>query len=161
MTYPLSTLLAGALFLASQPAYASPSRTIGAPACQGLTEAEHSARAFVPREVIDDVKALRERSFPISRGNDFQVLRGAAIYVRKEAGLTAERLQRIVACHLAEAAANRDQVPGMRECPLSLPGVTGKVRLDGDRFVVEIRASEGPAAAEVWRRALQMRFAAR
>jgi hypothetical protein len=130
-------------------------------ACQGLTEGERSASFFVPKEIIDDVKSLRERPFPVSRSSAFQVLRGAVIYVRPEAGLTTERLQRIVDCHLAEAAAHGYQVSGMKECPLVLRGATASVRFDGDRFVVEIRASEGQAAAEVWRRALQMRFAAR
>jgi len=162
MTLRLPMSLAASLLLASHAAYASPAaRRSGALACQGLTDAERRAGAFVRPESIDDVRALRERPFAAGRSNAFLVLRGAVVSVRPEAGLTAERLQQIVDCHLAEASAVGYQVPGMKECPLALRGAAAVVRFDGAHLLVEIRAGEGQAAAEVWRRALQMQFATR
>jgi hypothetical protein len=80
---------------------------------------------------------------------------GAEITFQAVPGLTAEWLQRVVDCHLARNAAIGHEAASaeMAHCPLTLRGVTAKVRSTGDGFVVAVRADDAATAQEILRRA--------
>ncbi len=118
-----------------------------ASACAGLSATERNLTFIVPASDVESVVPLREQRFHVSHNNALPVLTGAIIYVRPESGLTVERLRRISACHEAEAATH---APG---CPLLVPGAVTSVGFDGNRFVVEVRASSPERALQVLGRA--------
>ena len=71
------------------------------------------------------------------------MLAGATVAVRPVPGLSAERLQRLVECGLAAAVS-----PGATDW-IPLPaGVLPSVRSGGDRFLVDLRATDERDARE-------------
>jgi hypothetical protein len=136
----------------------SPSGAVPSPthqACVALTNAERNMSLFVPAESVEGVKPLREQRYRVSRSNALPIVRGAIIYVRPAPGFSVAGLQQIADCHLAEASDRQES--WMTACPAFVPGATAKVRQEDGRFVVEIRSTEDSAAAEVLRRAQQIK----
>ena len=121
-------------------------------ACQGVSEADRDISPFFHREAIVEVKPLpRERG-----GGERKVeegLAGATIVLLPASGVTAERLERIVQCHIARNAALGNDMPEMPYCPLVPKGVSANVTSTGNGFAVTIMAQDQATAAEVLRRA--------
>ncbi|MFL5248055.1 MAG: hypothetical protein ACJ79V_09535 [Myxococcales bacterium] len=111
------------------------------PRCSTLTERDRAVVARLPRDLVEDVTALVEdapaqilASWTTDRR---RVLAGATVAVRPVPGLSAERLQRLVECGLAAAVS-----PGASDW-IPLPaGVVPSVRSGGDRFLVDLRATD-------------------
>lgn len=68
-------------------------------------------------------------------------------------GLTRERLQDLVDCHIARNAALGHKVPEMPYCPLVPRDVTAVVGTFKDGFVIRVTSSDDKVAAELWERA--------
>jgi hypothetical protein len=115
--------------------------------CSTLTERDRAVVGRFPRDLVEDVTALVEdapgqilASWTADRR---RVLAGATVAVRPVPGLSAERLQRLVECGLAAAAS-----PGASDW-IPLPaGVVPSVRSGGDRFLVDLRATDERGARE-------------
>jgi hypothetical protein len=71
--------------------------------------------------------------------------------------MTAERLQRVVDCHMARNAALGHEVPEMSYCPLVPPGVRATVRSVAEGFAVELRTSDPDSSAIVYERSVALR----
>lgn len=109
--------------------------------CSTLTERDRAVVARLPRDLVEDVTALVEDApaqIPASwTAERRRVLAGATVAVRPVPGLSAERLQRLVECGLAAAI-----FPGASDW-IPLPaGVHPSVRSGGNRFLVDLRASD-------------------
>jgi hypothetical protein len=81
---------------------------------------------------------------------------GATVIFTSVPGLTAQRLQQILDCHLAvNAALNFDQT-GMAECPLNVRGVSARARAVSNGFAVDVTSTDPGAALEIVRRAMTL-----
>lgn len=78
---------------------------------------------------------------------------GASVLFRPVPGLTLERLQQIVDCHLARNAALGHDSSTMPDCPLVLAGVSAAVEQTPTGLVVLLRAADPATAREVLERA--------
>jgi hypothetical protein len=114
--------------------------------CSTLTALDRAVVARFPRDLVEHVTALVEDApaqIPGWTAERRHVLAGATVAVRAVPGLSAERLQRIVACGLSAALH-----PGASDW-IPLPaGVVPSVRSGGDRFLVDLRATDERAARE-------------
>jgi hypothetical protein len=115
--------------------------------CSTLTERDRAVVTRLPRDLVEDVTALVEDAparIPASwTAERRRVLAGATVAVRPAPGLSAERLQRLVECGLAAASSHgaNDWIP--------LPArVVPSVRSGGDRFLVDLRATDERDARE-------------
>lgn len=126
-------------------------RNAEARACRGVPEADRDISPFFHREAILDVRRLtRDKgSGPASVRQDA----GATIVLLPAVGVTAERLQRVVECHLSRNAALGHDVPEMAYCPLVPNGVAANVSSAANGFAVNISSEDPATAAEILRRA--------
>lgn len=115
-----------------------------AASCAGVAPEERDIGPFVHTEDILAVEPIEG-----SRGRT----QGAAVTLRAVPGLSQATLQRIVDCHLARNAALGHDVPEMPDCPLVPLGARAVVTEAADGFVVEIRADDSDAAADILARA--------
>jgi len=118
--------------------------------CDGVAESEAIRR--LPRESIEDVQPLRENANRVSGSQTYMgdVLVGALMTVRPLAGLTRERLQRVLECGFALAATEGADT----DWPKLPAGTMIKVHSGGDRFFVELRGTNEAAAGQVLEAAL-------
>ena len=125
-------------------------------ACQGVSERDRDISPFLHREAITEVKPLT-RKFPanVYATTDSAVEQpvGATIVLSPAAGVTAERLQLIIQCHIARNMALGNDQKEMPLCPLVPKGVTATVVSTGDGFAVNVQSEDKASAAEVLRRA--------
>lgn len=131
-------------------------RRAEAEACAGIPERDHGESPFARSVEAIAAEPLYEvvRPGPSSSvGPAVEALRGARLSVRAAPGVTVEWLQHVVNCHLARTAALGHEPTQMPRCPLALRGATATVRSGGDRLIVEVRARNPSAAAEIWKRA--------
>ena len=98
-------------------------RSVEASACAGVADEDRDMSPFDHREDIARVEALS----PPALKSASWVESGAKISFRPRPGLTQDKLQRIVDCHLARNAALGYEVPEMPNCPLALKGVHATV----------------------------------
>lgn len=120
-------------------------------ACQGVSEADRDISPFFHREAIMEVKPLSRVAGVDERRVDKPA--GATIVLLPAPGVTAERLERIVQCHIARNTALNNDVPEMPYCPLVPKGVSATVTSAGNGFAVNVSAADEATAAEVLRRA--------
>ena len=80
-------------------------------------------------------------------------LAGATVVLLPAPGVTAERLQHIVECHIARNASLGNDVPEMTYCPLVPKGITAAVTSTGNGFAVNITSKDTATAEEILRRA--------
>lgn len=124
-------------------------RDAEARACVGIEEIDRDESPFVHRADILAVADLNERS------GKQQVLRqkGVRITLRGVPGLTAQWLQRLIDCRIAENAALGYDVPEFPHDPLAIPGVETQVRPVRTGFAVDITHETPARAREIQERA--------
>lgn len=129
-------------------------REAEASACEGVPELDRDISPFFHREAIVEVR-------PLMRGgagdHANEELAGATVVLRAAPGMTAERLQRTVDCHLARNASLGHHVPEMSYCPLVPKGVRASVASVPNGFGVAITTDEPATAEEILRRARSLR----
>ena len=132
-------------------------RDAEASACTGVSEYDRNVSPFAHREDIASVTPLTER---VSGGKGVPPIErtfGARITFHDVPGLTVERLQGIVDCHLARNAALGHEAADMPYCPLVPNGVTAQVlQTESGHLTVEVRARDSRGAEDVWSRAAQL-----
>jgi hypothetical protein len=129
-------------------------RDAEARSCQGVSDADRDESPLLIPEAIADVKAfMLDKEGYYERQSPREV--GATIILVATPGVTAERLQRTIECHIARNASlgPGSDVPAMAPCPLALKGVSATVRSVGNGFAVDIAGEDDATAAEVLRRA--------
>jgi hypothetical protein len=121
-------------------------------ACGALSESERDISPFVHVEDVASVEVLEEPGI----GKQPVRIAGARIVLREVPGLTVERLQRQLDCHLARNAAlgyaQSDEVVD----PLDVEGVTARAAGSGDRITVTLEAVRAAAAREAAARAQRL-----
>lgn len=127
-------------------------REAEAKSCAGIAPGDRDISPFVHVEDIIEVAPLMERGE--LGGGDRLV--GATVKFRPVEGMTVERLQRIVDCHLARNAALGNALPTMPDCPLVPKGAEARVSTSRRDFVVAIRAFDPAAASEILARAQRL-----
>ena len=120
-------------------------------ACAGIPELDRDMSPFAHRADIESVAPLF--TLKVEGTVATQVLQGAQIAFRPVPGLTPERLQRIVSCHLERNAVLGHDVPEMDYCPLVPRDVSAAVISAGERLVVQVQSQEPGSAQEIWARA--------
>ena len=133
-------------------------RQAEATACNGIAPDDRDISPFAHVDDLSSVEPLYEMSSVAKSPS--QRLVGASVLFRPVAGLTQERLQRIIDCHLARNAALGHQDTTMPDCPLVLAGVRASVEPDEGALVVHLRADDPRTAAEVLARAQRLLKAA-
>lgn len=124
-------------------------REAEARACVGIEEIDRDESPFVHRADILSVTELNERS------GKQQVFRrkGVRIVLRSVPGLTAQWLQRLVDCRVAENAALGYDVPEFPHDPLAVPDVQTQVTPVRTGFAVDITHESPERAREIQERA--------
>lgn len=127
-------------------------RDAEAAACGDVAPRDREQSPFAHRRDLRAVRPSRE-AFP-----DTTVpprLTGAEIVFRAVPGMTAQRLQRLVDCHLARNAAigHAQASEDMPDCPLTLAGVSAIVSRTGDGFAVAVTSPDASTAEAILARA--------
>jgi len=124
--------------------------------CVGMSEEDRDMSPFAHDTDIRSVSQLRDETM-VGR-NKTERDAGATVIFRATPGLTAEWLQRILDCHLARNKAVGHEMPEMAYCPLTIKGAQATARSVGDGFAVDVRADDAEGAAEIWRRAQEIKY---
>lgn len=119
-------------------------------ACEGVSPADRDTSPFFHHDGIVETRPLTR--YVGSDERRVEEPAGATVIMLPAAGLTAERLERVVQCHIARNAA-LGTLTEMPYCPLALKGVSANVTSAGNGFAVNIAAQDKGTAAEVLRRA--------
>src|SRR5438552_4178863 len=115
MKRSLKWVLVGGLTMFTVPAGAAPPARNVASACRGVADAELQVGLLTdPRNVLAVEEIKPQESMTESEPSDQRA--GARIVLVARAGMTAEWLQRIVECHLAQNAARG--YPSAAQSPL-------------------------------------------
>jgi hypothetical protein len=131
---------------------------VEARACQGVSESDRDISPFFHRQAIVEVKPFtRERLEFAERSSASEEGAGATIVLLPAPGVTAERLQRTIECHVARNATLGYDMPEMAYCPLAIKGATATVSSTGNAFAVNITAEDQKAADAILQRARALR----
>ena len=114
-------------------------------ACAGLTLEERAPGFFGSATVIGVEPLYNDDLAPY--------LVGAEIELRADRGANRPWLERVIACHLAEAASAGHDLEAVPECPFAPKGVKADLRQVPGGYVISVRTKDLDAAKEVWRRA--------
>ncbi len=112
-------------------------------ACAGIPEHDVDTSPF---EHTDQIAKVERIGAPGRAG-------GAAVTFKPMAGMTQERMQRLVDCQLARDAALGHVVPEMPDCPLVPRGVVAAVSLVDGAVVVRVTSKDAVVAEEIFSRA--------
>jgi hypothetical protein len=125
-------------------------------ACVGINPDDRDMSPFVH---VEDIVSVEELVDHARGGYAKPHVRkvGARVTFHAVPGMTAERLQRMIDCHLARNASLGHVVPEMGNCPLVPKGVKAQVKATGNGFVVEIRSDDPETAREILSRAERLR----
>lgn len=120
-------------------------------ACAGLPDVDRDESPFDHREDILAIEPLEVITLS-AKGASAKSTRGAVVTFRGVKGMTAERLQRHVDCHMARNAALGFNVPEMPNCPLALKNVSAHVEEVDGAFTIEVASANPATAKEILRR---------
>jgi hypothetical protein len=144
------SLLIGLVAIASR-ANAAPLAAPVPSACRGLPDAEQYLGLLTNRQDVVAVEEIKpEDSMVESLPSDPRA--GARVLLAAGPGVTAEWLERIGECHIAQNAA-RGYPQGAALSPLDVKGAAVHVSSVGDGFAVDITSYNWKAAREILRRA--------
>lgn len=115
-------------------------------ACAGVPETD---RNMSPFSHLADIDGARPLYGPHDSKKSVRSPIGVTIFLRPVPGLTQERLQRLVNCHLAQNAVLGHVSPSEPDCPLVPAGVVASVRSATDRFAVDVKGNSPSVVTEI------------
>ena len=119
--------------------------------CVGIPARERDLGILAYRDAIAGARSLNE-STRVGK-TEVSHLRGVAIAVRAQPGMSAPWLARVASCHATLASSqSRPSGEGGANDPLLVPGATVRVEESGTTYIVSIRVPDEQAALEVARR---------
>ena len=124
--------------------------------CDGVPDLDRDMSPFAHREDISSVAPLFRVSRSSSKAAEKRTLVGARIAFMPVRGLTRERLQAVLNCHLARNAVMGHDVPEMDYCPLVPKDVNVQVGSRGDQFTADVESRNPTSAAEILERASRL-----
>ena len=133
---------------ASNVATPPPARDVQA-ACRGVPTAEWTAASLTnPRNVraVQEVKP----ELPVSETETVVQRWGARILLGAQPGMTAEWLQRVAECHMAQVATAN---VALTQSPLDVRGALVSVQSAGDGFAVDVTSRDPKVGREILARA--------
>jgi hypothetical protein len=151
MTSTVKAVFVVGLFALAPRAHAAPPSAPVPSACKGVPDPERNVRLLTNRQdvvAVGEIKpddSLFQDSSPDPRA-------GARVLVVAEPGVTAEWLERIAECHIAQNAA-RGYPQSAASSPLDVKGAAVHVSSVGDGFAVDITSYDWKAGREILRRA--------
>jgi hypothetical protein len=151
MTSTVNGLLLVGLLAITPRANAAPPAAPVSSVCKGVPDAERYIWLLTNRRDVLAVDEIRpEESMIESLTPDPRA--GARVLLAAGPGVTAEWLERIGECHIAQIAA-RGYPQGAAQSPLDVKGAEVRVSSVGDGFAVDIRSYDWKAGREILRRA--------
>jgi hypothetical protein len=143
-------LLAGILAIAPQ-ATAAPAPTPVPGACRGLSDSDRYVWLLTDRHNIVAVNEIRPEEF-MSDSFASDPRAGARVVIAAGPWLTAEWLERIGECHIAQNAA-QGHLQRASPSPLDVEGAEVRVSSVGNGFAVDITSYDWKAGREILKRA--------
>lgn len=117
--------------------------------CQGVSERD---KALSPLSHYGDIASVMElkveRYLPGQTGPVLQVVGGRLVF-DEVPGLTKDRLERLIQCHLARHRALSYRMEDVSEDPLSLQGIRVLVEPVGTGLAIDVRAADTEVVAKV------------
>jgi hypothetical protein len=132
-------------------------REAEAKACVGVDAEDRDISPFERSEDIARVEPLTEQRWTGKGRAPDTVIVGARVVFLAVPGLTAEKLQREVDCHLARASVLGHNLPEMPDCPLVPNGAKARVLSTAQGLAVEVRADDQAAATDIVARAERLK----
>lgn len=128
-------------------------RETEARACVGVGTEDRDISPFEQTEDIAGVEPLTEQRWAGVGRVRHAVTAGVRVTFHPVPGLTPDKLQREVDCHLARAAVLGHDIPEMPDCPLVPKGAKARVVTTAQGLAVEVRADDLGSAADIVARA--------
>jgi len=151
MTSTVKGLLFVGLLVITPGANAAPLAAPMPSVCQGVPDAERYVWLLTNRQGVLAIGEIKpEESMVESMPSDPRA--GARVLLAAGPGMTAEWLERIGECHIAQNAA-RGNPQGAVTSPLDVKGAEVRVRSVGDGFAVDITSYDWKEGREILRRA--------
>ncbi len=116
--------------------------------CVGLSGDDRDVSPFFYVRDIADITPLVS-----SARSYYRPLEGVVVVLRPIEGLTARRLQGLLDCQVARAAALEYGAPEMRWCPLAVRGVSARAEVGDRGLAVRLSSDDTNAAAAAYERA--------
>jgi hypothetical protein len=142
-------VLAFALTASSAAAAENPLE-VQARACHGVPTAEWAGTRLTDQADIRSIQEIKSEA-PVSEAETVVPRGGARLLLRAQPGVTAEWLQRIAECHMAQVATS--SASALTASPLDVKGALISVQSAGDGFAVDITSADRKIAREILRRA--------
>lgn len=130
-------------------------REAEAASCVGVAPEDRDLSPFAHADDIASIEPIYE-TIILNKVSSPRLL-GVSVVFRPVPGLTRERLQQIVDCHLARNAALGHTSAAMPDCPLVPAGVRATVEAVSSGMAVQIRADAPETAREVLERAERLK----
>lgn len=128
----------------------TPAPVVEKPACRGIPESDWGGSALVDGQLVRSVQQIKSEA-PVSEAETVVPRGGARIALRAAPGMTAEWLQRIAECHMAQVAAASPWM--LTSSPLDVKGALISVQSSGDGFAVDITSPDLKVAKDILTRA--------
>lgn len=126
-------------------------------ACVGISAEDRDISPFERTEDIASVEPLTEQRWAGTGRVRRTVTAGVRVVFQPVPGLTPDKLQREVDCHLARAAVLGHDIPEMPDCPLVPKGAEARVLTTAQGLAVEVRADDLGSAADIVARAERLK----
>jgi hypothetical protein len=126
-------------------------------ACAGIADDDRDISPFEQRDDIASIEPVTEQRWAGVGRMQRAVTAGVRVMFQPVPGLTAEKLQRQVECHLARAAVLGHDLPEMPDCPLVPKGAEARVSTTAQGLAVVVRADDLTAAADIASRAERLK----
>ena len=132
-------------------------RDTEAKACVGMAEDDRDISPFERTADIASIEPVTEERWAGTGRVRRTVTAGVRVVFHPVPGLTAEKLQREVDCHLARASVLGHDLPEMPDCPLVPKGAEARVSATAQGLAVIVRADDLNAAADIVARAERLK----
>ena len=117
----------------------APPPMVEKPACRGIPSSDWGGAPLVDGQLVRSVQQIKSDA-PVSEAETVVPRGGARIMLRAAPGMTAEWLQRIAECHMAQVTAASAWT--LTSSPLDVKGALVSVQSAGDGFSVDITSPD-------------------
>lgn len=132
-------------------AWAAPSQSaIVERACYGVPASQWDGSPLLAAQTLRGVQEIKPET-PVSEAETVVPRAGARLLLRATPGMTAEWMQRIAECHMAQVAAAPPWT--LTSSPLDVKGAMVAVQSSGDGFTVDITSPDVKVARDILNRA--------
>jgi hypothetical protein len=131
-------------------ALAQPPSAVIERACYGVPASQWDGSPILAAQTLRGVQEIKPDA-PVSEAETVVPRAGARLLLRATPGMTAEWMQRIAECHMAQVAAAPPWT--LTSSPLDVKGALVSVQSSGDGFTVDITSPDIKVARDILNRA--------